>query len=104
MLTEIGKPDRTRLTDEQPENAVTLRQIADLGSRLLVDAYRQELRQERPRGVEHAERAVARVGELSCGLDDVLERRVRSRSVPIADGGALPEAPRSATPSWARAN
>ena len=54
MLTEVGKPDRARLTDEQSEDAVTLRQIPDFGSGLIVDADGQEFRKERPGGVEHS--------------------------------------------------
>lgn len=67
---QVGQAQRSRVDDEDAEDAVTFGQVADLAVGLVVDAHRQELGQPRARRVEHAESAVARIDEVRGQLDD----------------------------------
>ncbi len=88
MLAKVGKPDRSRLADQEAEDAVTLRQVADLGSLLGVDAHGEELRQERPGRVEHSECPVLGIGQLGRRFDDALEGRSEVEVGADRDDGA----------------
>ena len=65
-----------RLADQHAEDAAAAREVADRGLRLGVDAGGQEALELRAARVDHAERRVARAGQLGGGLDDPLEQRV----------------------------
>ncbi len=83
---------------------MTLGERPDGGPLVLFDADREEFRQRGAGWVEHAERAVARVGELDRRLDDPLKGR---REVEVGadrhDGAEQPaQAPRSGESSCFR--
>jgi hypothetical protein len=70
VLTQVGQPQRHRIHDQQPEDAVTFRQVPDLGPVVVADADRDELREARAGVVEHPQCSVGRVDELGRRLDD----------------------------------
>jgi hypothetical protein len=67
--TEVLQPNRLRLLDECPEQAVTLGQVPDARCELLVDAHVDELL-EVTVWRDDAERAVLRVNEIDGRLDN----------------------------------
>ena len=73
MGPEVGEAKWPGIGDEQAEDPVTLGQLADVGSCLLVDPHSEEVGQEGARRVKDAEGAVASVGQRRRSIDDVLQ-------------------------------
>src|SRR5262249_18810411 len=73
VFSEIGQPERPRIDDEQSEDAMTLRQVADRRSAGVVDPHCEELREPRSRVVENTEGAECRVDALRRSRDDPLQ-------------------------------
>ena len=78
LLRHVRNAYRARLTEQNPENAVVARQLADPSSRRLVDPGRDEALEVCPGAVEDPERGIARTDKPRrdlCGLlQNVLER------------------------------
>ena len=72
MVGDVGQAKRLRVVDQLPEQALALRQRPDRGAGLLVDADGDEGGQA-TRAVDHAERAVAGVGQMHGDLDDAVQ-------------------------------
>src|SRR5215213_8874657 len=62
--------------DEDAEDASPAREDADRGVRLLVDPRCQEALEILSAAIDHAERRVARFGQLGGRVDDALQQRV----------------------------
>jgi hypothetical protein len=60
VLIDPGQPDRSRIVDQRPEQALALRQLADLGHCLIRDADMYELGQM-PVWRDHTQRGIPRV-------------------------------------------
>ena len=73
MLAQIVQAERSRIFDQDAENASPNRQIADLLDEPLADAGRPELLEPATGLVDHAERCVASPGDRSRCLDEPLE-------------------------------
>src|SRR5450755_5082575 len=73
MLADIGQPQRVRIVDQNPEYAMTTRQLADREPGLGIDPDGDEPFELPAPIVEHPERGVARSGDLHCGLEDLVE-------------------------------
>ena len=73
MLPEIGEPQRLRFEDQQTEDPMAPREIADGPVGLVVEAGGDELDEAGPRLVEEAERAIASVHQVGGGVDDALQ-------------------------------
>ena len=69
MVRDVIEPDGLRIVDQHAENAQPLRQVADLGVRLFIDAFVDELDQFMVVPT-HTERAVLGIDELDCGVHD----------------------------------
>jgi hypothetical protein len=76
ILAEVAQPQGLRLTYEDAEDPAPHGQRSDLGTRLVVDAVREEPLELLPARVDHAERRIARSGQLGCGLDEAVENRL----------------------------
>ena len=72
MRAEHGQPDRLRLLDEQAQDPLAAREVADQRPLLVVEAGGDELDQE-VAAADHAQRGVLRAGELARRLDDAGE-------------------------------
>jgi hypothetical protein len=83
VLVEVGKTQWTGVGDEQTENAVPFRQLADRSSRL-VDTDRDELDERRTLGVQNAKSGIASVDDGGGRFDDRRRVTPRSRSEPTA--------------------
>ena len=64
MGVQVGEAQRFRVEDQQPEDAVTLGTGPDAGRLLVAEPDGDELRQPRPRLVEHPQRGVPGVDQL----------------------------------------
>ncbi len=76
MIADVGDAQRRWVLDQRPQHAAPPRQAADRGMRRLVDPPRQEADQFCARLVEHAERRVARLGQLLRRLQHAIEHHV----------------------------
>ena len=76
ILAEVAQPQRLAVADQHAEDAAAARQVADRRLRLVVDADGDELLEPGPEPVDHAERAVARAGQLDRRLDQALQQRL----------------------------
>ena len=75
MLADVGQAERLGVDNQEPEDPEALREGADAGAGLVVDADRDELREAGAGIVEHTQCAVAGVDERDRALDDPLEHR-----------------------------
>ena len=73
MLTDVGQAQRLRVGDQDPEDPVTAREIADGRVRSLVEANREKALEALTALVEHAEGGVAGAGQLAGDLEHVLQ-------------------------------
>ena len=76
VLRDVVQPERPRFPDQRPEQAPPARQVADRLVGLLVDPRGEEPLQSLSRRVDHAERRVARLGQLRGDLGQALEERI----------------------------
>jgi len=60
MLGHVGRAHRAPLAEQDAEDAVVTGQVADLGSRLLVDPRRDEALQVCAAAVQYPQRRIAR--------------------------------------------
>jgi hypothetical protein len=77
MLLELVQPQRPRVGDQQPEDAVPSRQSSDRRALLVVDSPGDEVAQLFSGGVEDSQGDVARTGQPSCRGDHPLQRGVQ---------------------------
>ena len=70
---DVGEDQRARVLDQQPEHAAAARQVADLGARRRVDPRGQESLERAALLVEHADRRIARAGQLARRLEQPLQ-------------------------------
>jgi hypothetical protein len=71
---EVGEADGCRLVDQQAQDALAARQVADAGAGVRVDADGHELDEVAALGAEDAERGVLRVGQVRGELGDPAQR------------------------------
>ena len=75
MPAEVREPQRLRVGDEDPEDAVAAGHRADRRALVVVQADGQELGELRMLFVQHPERPVAGVDQVGRGFDDALQHR-----------------------------
>ncbi len=75
MLPDVRQAQGPRIADQLAENAMAARRLAQRESRVVVDPDGDEAFQRVPARVEHAQRGVARAGQLA-----------RHREHPLEDG------------------
>ena len=80
---EVGHPQRARVDDQLPEQALALRQRADPLDGLRVHSHVQEPL-DAARGAQHAERGVARLDEVDGRVHDAPQGRVEIEA--LGDG------------------
>ena len=76
ILAEVVQPQRLRVADQDAEDPPAARQLADRRVRLGVDPVVRKRSSCEPLPVDHAQRGVARAGELGGRLDEPLQERV----------------------------
>ena len=84
---EIVQPQRLRVADQDAEDPAAARQVADRGVRLGVDSGGDEALERRAAPVDHAQRRVARAGQLGGRLDEPLQQRVERELGRQGDAG-----------------
>ena len=77
MRADVGQPQRPRIVDQHTEHAAPAGQVADRSMRLLVDARGEEPLEQLAPLVEHADRRVARAGQLARDLEQLIEHDLR---------------------------
>ena len=70
MLVEIGETQGLGIDDQQPQDPVTLREVTDRPTAIVVDPDCDELGEPRSVLVDDAERSVAGIGQFDGGLGD----------------------------------
>ncbi len=73
VVADVAEPQRPWLLDQQAEHAAAARQVADRPPSLVVDAVGDEALELVPVFVEHAERGVARAGQLAGDFEHLAE-------------------------------
>ena len=73
MRADVGEPQRPRVGDQHAEHAAPAREVADRAVRLRVDAGGQEALEPLAPLVQHADRGVARAGQLARDLEQPFE-------------------------------
>ena len=76
MRADVVQPQRPRVGDQDAEHAAPAREVADRAVGLLVDPGGEEALELLAALVEHADRGVARAGELARDLEQPLEHRL----------------------------
>ena len=97
MRSHVRQSQRARIADQLAQDAVAPRQVADHASGVFVDAARQEAREQLTAVIEHAERRVARAGQLATRFDHALKDELQlgflqygvTQSDQGAEGGVL---------------
>ena len=69
---QVGQPQRLRIEDQHPEDAVTFRVRTDPCRLLLVHTDGDELGEALARFVEHAQRGVPGIDEIGRGFGDAM--------------------------------
>ena len=86
MAAHIGQAQRARVADQLAQHAPAGRQRADGAALLLVDPARHEPGQAVTRLVQHAQRRVARAGELAGRLQHAFEHQLEIKLLEHAAG------------------
>jgi len=73
--TQLRKPDRSRIFDEETQQPLPFREVTDLLRRRIVDAHMNELLRARALEIDHTERAVPGIDELACRFHDPAKHR-----------------------------
>ena len=87
VVGEVVEPQWLGVADQHSEDPASARHVADRGISLGVDARRHEALEGYPRLVDHAERCVARAGQLRCRLDELLQKRLQRKLGAECDSG-----------------
>ncbi len=73
---DVVQPKRRRVADQHAEDAPSAGELADRRVSLGVDSGGQETLERTPGLVDHAERGVARTGQIGRRFDDSLQHGV----------------------------
>ena len=73
VRADVGQPQGPRIVDQHAQHAAAAGEVADLLLRLAVDAEGQEALQRPPIRSEHADRRVARFGQLGGSFEHATE-------------------------------
>ena len=96
IVGEVVQAERLRFAEQHAEDAAALRQLADRRLHVRVDPVGDEALEPRPGWVDHAERRVARPGQLRRRLQQPLE----SASSESSDVSAIPASTSARSRSW----